>query len=151
MLGNKWIVRLLAASALATAGASSAWAINPNPTGASYSFNGTEFCQVSGPPSGWGKITASSGTAAFGATTVQVNITAGVGPIFAATPMTETTPSATYNWSMSGNSLTIGAITYQVEYNDTNFNNGQPGTIWGVALDSHNCAHTFIAQILPTS
>ena len=151
MIDQKWIIRGVAASALAAAMCSDASAgTGPNPQNGNYVFNSTEFCQPTmGGPQEYGTYAAATGTANFAATTVGVSTTLVSGPIENVAPLAMTNSKTTYNWSVTLSTITIGPITYQAVFNDIN-NNEQPGTIWAVGVDPKGCAHTFIAQIVPT-
>jgi|SRR5215469_18786858 len=148
MVCQKWIARGLSATALAAAMGSHALAQSvPSPAGAIYTFTNSAFCQLFG-ANEFGGYAVSTGYGAFGATSVQVNNAVIIGPYVQIEPLQQKTQSATYNWSNTASTITIGTITYNVTYNGLTANN-QPITMWATGLDGSDCLHTFIAQVQP--
>lgn len=150
---RQWIMRVVAAGALAAAVSSNASATTVNLAGTNYVYNSTVFCQAQpgGGPLEFGKYVTSVGLAVFNTTTVGVQSILISGPLAAIEPLSGQYPNVTYPFSNTSTTLTIGNVTYQVQYNGINLNTGVPTSIVGVGLDPQGCAHSFSAQILQTS
>lgn len=152
MLSRKWIICGFAALALAATGSPALALGNISPVNASYTFSSTFFCQVEagGNFANPGKYGISTGSATFGASSVQVSTSLISGPIANnGSGLAMTQPTTTYSWSVSNanGTLTIGNVVYDVVYDNVNVS-GQPGTIWGTGMDPQGCARSLVGTIV---